>query len=389
MKRALPWLIFALTATGLGACKTSTPDIPEDAGDQPAHLPLHGLARRGRRGPRWRTPRLGIEWGANAQANAQKKGAEKLRATGPVATVNGEPLPAEAFNEEISKIEATGQLPPHMVAQLDDARRDQIKERVVEGMIVRQLIEQKIEASDFDITDAEIDEKIEQMKAELAFANEMMPGRFGSLEQMMAQMGMDAKNLRASVAQSIALERLVRANHDYEDATPAEAREFYEANKDRFQQPEQVRASHILLKVEAPEGDPAWAEAKKKIEQLHTEASAEGADFAALAREHSDDSSASEGGDLGFFPRGVMVPDFEQAAFSLKDGQLSEPVKSRFGWHLILRTDHRPSGPIPFARVEDQLVRQLTSARFQESLRAYLQELREQAEVTLELDNIT
>jgi len=125
------------------------------------------------------------------------------------------------------------------------------------------------------------------------------------------------------------------------------ARTEYKAKPERFAVPEQVHARHILLAVARDGSDDAQVKARadELLAQLR-----QGADFAKLAAEHSaDKGSAARGGDLGFFPRGKMVPPFEQAAFALeKKGDLSAPVKSQFGYHIIELVERKPAGTLPF-----------------------------------------
>ncbi|HYW09678.1 MAG TPA: peptidylprolyl isomerase, partial [Longimicrobium sp.] len=107
----------------------------------------------------------------------------------------------------------------------------------------------------------------------------------------------------------------------------------------------QVRARHILLKVAADAAQPARDAIKQRAEQLQAQA-AGGADFAALARQHSEDTSKEQGGDLGFFGKGQMVAPFEQAAFALQPGQVSRVVESPFGYHVI-KVEERKQQPLP------------------------------------------
>ena len=129
----------------------------------------------------------------------------------------------------------------------------------------------------------------------------------------------------------------------------------YEDNKQQYSTPEQVRASHILLKTEGKDD----AEVKKKAEELLAKVKA-GADFAKLATENSeDDASKVKGGDLDFFPKGQMVPEFDKVAFSLKPGEISDLVKSQYGYHIIKVTDKKPATTKTLdevrAQIEDQI----------------------------------
>ena len=144
--------------------------------------------------------------------------------------------------------------------------------------------------------------------------------------------------------------------------TDDEVRQYYDANLSQYQTPGQVRASHILLRVD---GDDEAVAARAA--ELAAEARA-GADFAELARQHSEDeTNAENGGDLGPFGRGRMVPEFENAAFALAAGEISDPVRSPFGYHVINVTEKQEEVTQPFAEVrgaiENILKRERSSSR--------------------------
>ena len=143
-----------------------------------------------------------------------------------------------------------------------------------------------------------------------------------------------------------------------------EARKFYDDNTQRFTQPERVHARHILVSDDVTAG--------KVLDELKG-----GASFDALAKKYSlDPGSARNGGDLGEFPKGVMVPEFEKAAFELKNpGDISAPVKSQFGYHIIKLEEHIPASPSPFEQVKAAIVRELTDTRAQQILQDKAKEL--------------
>lgn len=152
-----------------------------------------------------------------------------------------------------------------------------------------------------------------------------------------------------------------------------EVEDYYKANTADFEQPEQVHARHILFRL-APD---ASAEDKEKVKQKAAAVLAQakgGADFAELAKQNSEDSSASQGGDLGLFPRGRMVPAFEQAAFALEPGQVSELVETNFGIHIIKVETKQAAGPEPLdqvrPRISSQLQRERASAKANEKAQA-------------------
>ena len=135
----------------------------------------------------------------------------------------------------------------------------------------------------------------------------------------------------------------------------AEIEAFYEANSAQYSTPEEIRASHVLLSLDDAEAGAVRERANSLLAQARG-----GADFAALAREHSqDEASAQQGGDLDYFGRGRMVPEFEQSAFALQVGDISEVVESPFGYHIIKLTDRRPGTTRPLAEVREEIVDQL------------------------------
>jgi peptidyl-prolyl cis-trans isomerase D len=135
----------------------------------------------------------------------------------------------------------------------------------------------------------------------------------------------------------------------------AKLKEYYDSNKERYSRPEQVAARHILLKTEGKDEAAVKAQAEDLVKQLRS-----GAEFAALARQYSDDPGSKEnGGDLGLFERGRMVPEFEQAAFTQPVNAIGDPVKTQFGYHIIQVTARQPAYQMDFALVKDQIFRQL------------------------------
>jgi len=132
---------------------------------------------------------------------------------------------------------------------------------------------------------------------------------------------------------------------------------------DRFTDPEEVHARHILIKVPSDAAEDVKAKKRGEADELVKQTRA-GADFAALAIKRSEDPiSAAKGGDLGFFPRGRMVPGFEAAAFALEPGQVSDVAESPFGYHVIKVEERKPGGPRPFDTVREQIVQELTGER--------------------------
>lgn len=130
---------------------------------------------------------------------------------------------------------------------------------------------------------------------------------------------------------------------------------YYKAHQEEFRTPEMVRARHILIKVDKSASNDDKAKARSKAEDILKKIKA-GEDFAKLASEFSEDpGSKNNGGDLGFFPKGRMVPDFEKVAFSLKPGEVSDVVETPFGFHIIKVEEKKESIQEPLERVKDKV----------------------------------
>ncbi len=152
---------------------------------------------------------------------------------------------------------------------------------------------------------------------------------------------------------------------------------YYKGHQDEFGTVEMVRVRHILFKPAKPMAEDDWKNAKTKAEDVLKRIKA-GEDFERLAAEFSDDaSSKTKGGDLGFFPKGKMVPDFEKAAFSLKPGEI-EIVKTPYGYHIIKLEDKKISGVEPFEqvknKVEEKVFAEFKKAKVDEFLKGAMEE---------------
>ena len=138
-----------------------------------------------------------------------------------------------------------------------------------------------------------------------------------------------------------------------------EIQSFYEYNADKYNQPKQVKARHILFKFDQNDSDEVKNDAKKRALTV-LEKARKGEDFAGLAKEYSEGPSKSQGGDLGYFGAGQMETPFEEAAFALKKGEISDLVQTRFGYHIILVEDIKEADTTPLEKVREEIVATLT-----------------------------
>ena len=250
-----------------------------------------------------------------------------------------------------------------------------MRTKVLDVLIGQELLWQAARADELVAGDAEIDTAFAQTRE-----------RFDSdaeFEVALQQGGYDAETFREDIRQRLSaqkwIEAKVAAGIAVDDAAVSR---FYETNRERFTSPPQVRARHILLKLGDDASDADREDARARLSALRERAAA-GEDFAALAREHSEDGSASRGGDLGFFGPGMTLQPFEQAAFALDPGEVSDIVQTRFGLHLIELVERKPAGVYAEAEVAGQIREFLLRQRYESELGAAIERLRQQAEIDI------
>jgi peptidyl-prolyl cis-trans isomerase D len=176
----------------------------------------------------------------------------------------------------------------------------------------------------------------------------------------------------------------VQAIRQRTQVSAQDVQRYYEDNEAQFSSPEQVRASHILLKTEGKDD----AAVKKQAEDLLAKVKG-GADFAKLATQYSEDEgSKTKGGDLDFFPKGQMVPEFDSVAFSLQPGQISDVVKSQFGYHIIKVTDKKPASKKTLDEVKAQIEDTLKSQRAQEEAQRTVNDISASVKTPADLENV-
>ncbi len=162
----------------------------------------------------------------------------------------------------------------------------------------------------------------------------------------------------------------------------ADIKTFYEQNLDKFQRPEQIRVSHILVSVQKGADETEKKEAYARIEEIQKQLQ-DGKDFADLARAESQCQSRERGGDLGFFARGKMVAPFDKAAFSLKPDEISDIVETQYGYHLIKMEEERAAGPVDFEEVKGKIKNYLSQVQLEKLHREYMEGLRSKAKITI------
>jgi len=261
-----------------------------------------------------------------------KKGAEgekSAKSTGQVlAEVNGAVITTDEFKKELDN------LPPYLKSMADtlEGRKEMLETMVIRELILQEAAKDKTEESQL-------------VKDKLA-------------------------ELKKRVVVEAFLKKKVEAEANISDA---DLQKFYDQNKDKFKHGDQIKASHILVKDE------------KQVPEIQA-ALQKGDKFEDVAKKFSIDSAAAKGGDLGWFGKGSMLPEFEKVAFALADGQVSAPVKTKFGTHIIKLTGKRAAGVMPFADVKDQIKQAILPTKQKEVFDKLKDELKKNAKYSIKED---
>lgn len=247
-----------------------------------------------------------------------------------------------------------------------------LKREALDLLIEREVLWQAAQAGKIEVSDAEVNAAYT-----LAVTKAKTPEAF---RFKLEQAGFDEAAYRQYLKQDMAGARyLLQATPDIE-VSEADIRTVYDRNRDQLMLPETVSARHILLKADASTSPEQRAALRARLTALRAEIQA-GASFADMARKHSEDPTAPNGGDLGSFARGRMVPPFEQAAFALQSGELSDVVETRFGYHLIKVESHTAEKAPNFEEARERIRQRISAERRSEWAKNHTAELVRKAKV--------
>lgn len=287
----------------------------------------------------------------------------------PVAVVNGREVPRSLFERQLQQ-----QLQAYQAQGMEvgEEQMDVLEQQLVDQLIARELVLQDGEARGIAPSEEDIQAEFDAIRAQ--FPDDE------AFEAALEQQNLTLEEIERNIAEQIIIEEIIESDVlTSTEVDEAEAREFYEDNPEFFETPDQVRASHILILTQGASDDER-AEARETIETVLSELEA-GESFEALAREYSQDGTAEQGGDLGFFGQGQMVPEFEQAAFDLEVGETSGIVETQFGYHIVRVTDRMEAGTQSFDDVRAQIEQFLGQEQQQNAFDSYIERLREEADV--------
>ena len=287
-----------------------------------------------------------------------------------LARVNGETITKADFEKAIKNIEARAGSP------VPADQRDRVYRGILDQLIGYKLLEQETKTKKVVVPDADIDARLNQIRQQ--FPNE------DAFKQALQQQNVTVEQLKSDARNDMAVEKLIGDAIGAKVAVkPEDVQAFYQANQDHFKQGERVRASHILITVPQNADAATKAAAKAKAEDLLKQIKA-GKDFGELAKANSQDpGSAPNGGDLGYFQKGEMVGPFNDVAFTLKPGTVSDVVETQFGFHIIKVVDKQAGGMVPIEQAKGQIQQYLEEQNRQKETEAFVAGLRSKGKVEI------
>jgi peptidyl-prolyl cis-trans isomerase C len=299
-----------------------------------------------------------------AMAEEKKSSKEKL------AVVNGVVITQDQFSKELNvhleRVSRQGR-------QISDDQLGSLKKEILEGLIEREVLYQETQKEGIKVSDQKVDDQLAAIKKRFPDEKEY--------KIALEKMNLTENEIKEQIARGLAIRELIDQRIAAKIVvTDEESKAYYDGNPQLFNQPEQVKASHILIKADANADEAKKAEARKKIETVQQKVK-DGGDFAALAKEYSEGPSNTRGGDLGYFRRGQMVKPFEDAAFTMQPNEVSEVVETRFGYHLIKVYDKKPEQVLAYADVKEKLNQRLKQQKVEKEATQYVDQLKKDAKI--------
>lgn len=310
------------------------------------------------------------------KAAPEKKGTTMEQASpGTVlAKVNGVAITRGDRDRALQEILAQGggrggqQPTPEMMPQMENAALDQL--------INIEVLYQKGKKLTVKDLEQKVDDKVGQTRKQF-------PSQ-ADFEKALKGANITENKLKDLARRNIVIDNLMQKEvFSKITVTEADAKKFYDDNPDKFKMPERTQASHILISADQKATPEDKKKAKEKAEAIRKRV-AKGEDFATVAKAESNCPSAAKGGDLGYFGKGQMVPEFEKAAAALKLGELSDVVESPFGYHIIKVMDRKPADTVKFAEVKDKIEDYLKSQKAQKPMTDYVDKIKKEAKVEIE-----
>jgi peptidyl-prolyl cis-trans isomerase C len=248
-----------------------------------------------------------------------------------------------------------------------------LKNNILDSLIEREILYQQSQKAGIQITDQKVDDQLASIKKRFPSETEY--------KNALGKMSLTEDEVKLQIKRGLSIRELIDQKISSKVViTDEDSKTYYDKNPQMFKQPAQIKASHILIKVDAKADEAQKAEARKKIEEVQQKLK-DGGDFAALAKEYSEGPSNAKGGDLGYFRRGQMVKPFEDAAMAMKPNEVSDVVETRFGYHLIKVYHNKPEQTLAYADVKDKITQRMKQGKIEKEAVQYVDQLKKEAKL--------
>ncbi len=277
--------------------------------------------------------------------------------------INGQEVPEAFFEQRLQEVypEVQQRLEGKPPAIIELTAQDEARARVIEEV----LIEQEVDRVNPETDEALVQQELQKMLKKQETKRQ--------LKQAGQNRDRVIENMRKQLYRRLQAYEIMEAAMRQDPPSDEDVAAFYQKNENYFKVPEQVRASHVLVRQSGEAG-------RARIDEICAELDG-GRKFAEVAREFSEDTSAEQGGDLGWLPRGQAVAPFEKVAFGLEPGQVSEPFDTQFGWHIVQLHERQDARVQPLEEVGEQISMMLLRERRDEAYRLFMEDLKEKATI--------
>ena len=305
--------------------------------------------------------------------------ADKATSSGKeIALVNGKPISKIQYERRLSAVKKRA---ARKGRQLKDADLTAANNQILEDLIDAEVLYQQSQKEGIKVDEQTIDKKIEGFKKRFSGESGNKVANEKAYKMALKRMHISEKELRSKIERALAMNQLLDTNVRKKiTVTEEELKKYYNNNQNLFKQKEQVKFSRIFIKVPPNAEESIKIQARKKIETIQNKAQ-QGEDFGKLAKTYSEGPAAKHEGNVGYIDKGHMKKPFEDAAFSLNVGEVSEIIETQHGYYLIKVTDKKPAGIIPYKEVLPMIERQLKKEKKKTETKAYIENLKKAAKI--------
>ena len=280
-----------------------------------------------------------------------------------ILKINGQEVPEAFFEQRLQEVypEVQKRLAGKPQAIIELTAQDEARARVIEEVLIEQEVDRVNPQADEALVQQELKKMLKKQETKR------------QLKAAGANRDLVIMNMRRQLYRRLQAYEIMEAAMQQDPPHDEEIEEFYRKNEAYFKMPEQVRAAHILVREPGEAG-------RARIDEV-SKALAGGLDFADVAKEFSEDTTAEAGGELGWLPRGQAVAPFEKVVFSLDPDQVSEPFETQFGWHITRLHERQAASAQPLEAVREQIATMLIRDRRNEAYRLFLVDLKEKSTI--------